>query len=286
MSVVISYFSKIKILIFLVFISLITGCIAEDKEDENPINSVGEEVDDTSLGLNGFWNGGFEQTDTLRVLIFNGDVYGLDALNAFFGTVESPSQEEVDFSLTAYPLSYIDAANFEFVADGTATTYTINGLLATTTSLVGDYATDGNEFGSLALTNDGTFSNNSALTSLAGKWTTTTLEMNITSRGRFHGVNNGLDKDCSFEGQINLINSGDSLLALTINRRECDDFNGDSTGFAAINAEGELELYSKMGSSLLFMKFAAPATSGSTAPDTSTDEPVVEEPVVEAAAEV
>jgi hypothetical protein len=285
-SVVISYLSTIKTLIFLVLISLITGCIAEDKEDENPTNSVGEKVDDTSLGLNGFWNGGFEQTDTLRILIFNGDVYGLDTANAFFGTVESPSVEEVDFSLTAYPLSYIDEANFEFVADGAATSYTINGLLATTTTLVGDYATDGNDFGSLALTNDGSFSNNSSLTSLVGKWTTTALEINITSRGRFHGVNNGLDKDCSFEGQIDLINSGDSLLALTINRRECDDFNGDSTGFVAINSEGALELYSKMGSALLFMKFSAPATSGSTAPDTSTDEPVVEEPVVEAVTEV
>jgi hypothetical protein len=283
-SVVLSYIPAIKTFIFLILILLITGCIAEDKEDKNPKNSDGEEIDNTSLGLNGFWNGGFDQTETLRILIYNGDVYGLDVDKAFFGTVESPSAEEVDFSVTAYPFSYEDVANFEFVADGAATVYTINGLLATTTTLVADFETDASEFGSLSLTNDGTFSNNSSLSSLIGKWTTTGLEINITSRGRFLGLNNGTDKDCSFEGQINLINSGESLLAMTLNRRNCDNFNGDSTGYVAINSDGELELYSKMGSALLFMKFTAPTGDNSADPDTSTDEPVTEEPVVEEAA--
>jgi hypothetical protein len=284
-SVVNSYFSAIKTFIFLILILLITGCIAEDKEDENPKNSDGDEVDNTSLGLNGFWNGGFDQTETLRLLIYNGDVYGLDVDKAFFGTVESPSAEEVDLSVTAYPFAYEDVANFEFVADGAATVYIINGLLATTTTLVADFETDASEFGSLSLTNDGTFSNNSSLSSLVGKWTTTGLEINITSRGRFLGLNNGTDKDCSFEGQINLISSGESLLAMTLNRRNCDDFNGDSTGYVAINGDGELELYSKMGSALLFMKFTAPIGDNSTDPDTSTDEPAIEEPVVEEVAE-
>jgi hypothetical protein len=265
------YRTYLKSLLALIFLVLITGCIAEDKKDENPINSEGETVDNTALALNGFWNGGFEQTDTLRVLIFNGDVYGLDADKAFFGTVDSPADEEVDFSIIAYPFSYEDIANFEFVADGAATAYTINGLLATKTSLVGDYETDAAEFGALTLTNDATFSNNSSLTSLIGKWTNTTLEMNITSRGRFHGVNNGADKDCSFEGQIDLINAGESLLALTLNRRNCDDFNGDSSGFVAINSDGALELYSKMGSALLFMKFTAPTATG----DAATTDPEI-----------
>lgn len=275
-SLIYSCTNHLKIVLLLFFFVLITGCIAEDKEDKNPINSVGEEVDDTSLELNGFWNGGFEQTETLRVLIYNGNVYGLDIDKAFFGTVESPSEEEVDFELTSFPLSYEDTVNNEFVADGNTTRYTINGLLATSTTLVGDFETDGGDFGSLTMVNDGTFSNNSSLTGLAGKWTTTALEMNITSRGRFLGVNNGTDKDCSFEGKINLINAGDSLLALTLNRRNCDDFNGDSAGFVAINSEGELELYSKMGSSLLFMTFTAPVSSGNTS--------IPEVPVVEASA--
>jgi hypothetical protein len=272
----------LKIVFLLIYFSLITGCIIEDKKDDNPINSVGIEVDDRSLGLNGFWNGGFDQTETLRVLIYNGDVYGLDADKAFFGTVESPTEEEIDFSIAAYPFSYTDTANFEFVADGAATSYTINGLLATTTLIVGDFETDASEFGALTLINDATFSNNSSLISLEGKWTTPDLEMNITRRGRLLGFNNGTDKDCSFEGQINLINTDESLLALTINRRNCDDFNGNSIGFVAINAEGELELYNKMGSSLLFMTFSAPATSVTpTIEEPAEEEPAEEEPVEE-----
>jgi hypothetical protein len=262
-----------KIVFIFFFLALITGCIAEDKDDKNPINSIGQEVDDTLLALNGFWNGGFDQTETLRVLIYNGDFYGLDGDKAFFGTVESPTIEEVDFSVTAYPFSYEDESNLEFVADGAATAYRIEGLLATTKILVGNFETDSSEFGGLTLTNDNSFSNNSSLTSLVGKWTTTDLEINITRRGRFLGLNNGAGKDCSFEGQIDLINASESLLALTLNRRNCDDFNGDATGFVAINGEGALEIYSRMGSSLLFMTFTAPTSAGnSTTPEIPAEE--------------
>jgi hypothetical protein len=263
----------LKIVFIFFFLALITSCIAENEDDKNPINSMGQEVDDTSLDLNGFWNGGFDQTETLRILIYNGDVYGLDGDKAFFGTVESPTIEEVDFSISAYTFSYEDVSNLEFVADGAATAYRIEGLLANTRLLVGSFETDSSEFGSLTLTNDTSFSNNSSLTSLVGKWTTPDLEIYITRLGNFFGVNNGAGKKCSFEGQIDLINASESLLALTLNRRDCDDFNGDATGFVAINGEGALELYSKMGSSLLFMTFAAPTSAGnSTTPETPEEE--------------
>lgn len=283
------YFSRsyLQLLCLLVLLALVSACALEEEKDENPKNSQGETVDNTALALNGFWNGGFEQAEALRILIFNGDVYGLDEDKAFFGTVESPSPEEVDFSLTSYPFSYEDSANFEFVADGIPTVYTINGLLATS-SLVGDYETDSSEFGALTLIDDKSFSNNSSLAALTGQWTTSDLEINITRRGRFHGVNNGANKDCSFEGQIDLINASESLMALTLNRRNCDDFNGDSAGFVAINADGELELYSKMGNALLFMKFSAPTASGNT---TDSDTPTEgggtteEEPAVDPVAQ-
>lgn len=292
-SLIYLYRTYLQPLSLVVVLVLISGCVIEEEKDENPKNSEGETVDNTALALNGFWNGGFEQAETLRVLIFNGDVYGLDEDKAFFGTLESPMPEEVDFSVTAYPFAYEDASNFEFVAEGIPTIYTINGLLATATSLVGDYETDSSEFGALTLVNDESFTKNSSLASLVGQWTTPDLEMNITQRGRFHGVNNGADKDCSFEGQIDLINGSSSLMALILNRRNCDDFNGDSTGFVAINTDGELELYSKMGNALLFMTFTAPtATSGTTDTETPTEgegtaeeegaaEEATEEPVVE-----
>jgi len=258
-----------KALVQVVFVStlfVLTGCIGEEDKDENPTNSDGETVDDTSLALNGFWNGGLDQTETLRVLIYNGNVYGLDEDKGFFGTVESPAAEEVDFSLTAYPFSYEDSGNNEFVADGLAISYTINGLLASNTTLVAEYATDASEFGSITLVNDTTYSNNSSLVSLVGQWTTTDIEINITSRGKFLGFNKATGKDCSFEGQFAVINASNSLLSMTINRRNCDDFNGESTGFAAVNGDGELELYLRSGSSLLFMKFAPPTSSGGDTP--------------------
>jgi len=260
-SLIFSYRNSLKVLSLLSLMVLTTGCLPEEDDDDDIDISV----------LNGFWDGGFEQTETLRLLIYNGNVYGLDEDKVLFGTVIFPSDEEVDFSLSSYPFSYEDTTNFEFVSDRTATSYTINGLLATSTLVVADYETSTREYGSLELINDGTFSSNSSLTSLTGEWTTTDLVLNITSRGRFLGVNNGTDKDCSFEGQINIINSANSLVSLTMNRRNCDDFNGDSVGFAAINGDGELELYSKMGSQLLFMTFAASAVDTVIDTDTETD---------------
>ncbi len=262
MSLIFSYRNFLKVLSLLSLMVLTTGCLPEEEDDDDIDVSV----------LNGFWDGGFEQTETLRVLIYNGDVYGLDEDKALFGTVLSPSDEEVDFSLSSYPFSYEDTTNFEFVSDRTATSYTINGLLATSTLIVADYETSTREYGSLELINDGTFSSNSSLTSLAGEWTTTDLVLNITSRGRFLGVNNGTDNDCSFEGQINIINSANSLVSLTMNRRNCDDFNGDSVGFAAINGDGELEFYSQMGSQLLFMTFTVSTSDTQTDTETDTEE--------------
>lgn len=280
MSAIHSCRSVLQTVCILTLLALVAGCIAEDKKDDNPTNSEGLEVNNTALALNGFWKGGLEQTDTIKALIYNGDVYALDADKGFFGTVESPNKEEVDFKLTAYSFSYEDTANFEFVADGTATVYTVNGLLASKTSLVGDYTTDASAFGSITLANDETYSNNSSLTALSGKWTNTDLELNITNLGRFLGFNKLTTKNCSFEGQFKIIDSNNSLLSIAINRRNCDGFNGDSNGFAAINADGKLEIYSKMGESLLFMTFSPPEKAAET-PTTTPETPTTETPATE-----
>lgn len=276
MSHIYSNSNFLKTLFVFFLLVLIAGCLPEEKDDKDNSISI----------LNGFWTGGFEQSDTLRILIYNGNVYGLDTDKALFGSIRAVTVEEVDISLSAYPFAYEDAANFEFVSDRMATSYSINGLLATSMLIVGDYETSTREFGSIELTNDETYNNASSLASLTGKWTTADLEINITSRGRFLGVNNGTDKDCSFEGQINIINSTNSLVTLRMTRRNCDDFNGDSLGFAAVNGAGELEIYSKMDSKLLFMKFAAPTGSTSTGTNTGTEtdgegETTTEEPVAE-----
>lgn len=271
MSPIYFYRKYLKTLCVLLALALTVGCLPKEKDDDNDMST-----------LNGFWDGGFEQTETLRILIYNGDVYGLDEDKAIFGSVTGPKNEEIDLSLTAYPFAYEDAANFEFVSDRTSTTYSVNGLLATTFLIVGDYETSSREYGALELTNDETYNSRSSLESLAGKWTTTDLELNITSSGRFLGVNNGTDKNCSFKGTIDLINSEHSLMSLNLTRKNCDDFNGDSAGFVAINAEGELELYSKMANKLLFMTFQPPAATNETGGGAETD---TETPTEEAATE-
>jgi hypothetical protein len=270
-SLIYSCINHLKIVLVLFFLVLITGCIAEDKEDKNPINSVGEEVDDTSLELNGFWNGGFDGAESLRVLINNGDLYGLDTsttdAKAFFGTIESPSNEILKFDLLSYPLAMNDPVNKEFIADGSATQYIADSaLLVNSKQIVGTFSIGNIGTPSdILLENDETFSNNQSVASLAkGQWTTSVYSMFISVNGNFVVSSSDETKRCNFTGNFSNINTSNSLLAININREGCVEFNGDSLGFAAINAEGELEIYSKMGSSLLFMTFTAPASSGNT----------------------
>jgi hypothetical protein len=285
-SLIYSYRNYLKTLYVLLFLALITGCIAEDKKDENPTNSEGETVDNTALALNGFWNGGFDQTETLRVLIFNGDVYGLDEDKAFFGTVESPSHEILEFDLVSYPLATNDPINNEFIADGSATQYLADSaLLVNARQIVGTFSigTVGTP-SDVFLENDETFPNNQSVASLTkGKWTTSAYSMFISISGNFDVSSSDVTKRCVFVGNFVNINTSNSLMAINIRREGCVEFNGESSGFAAINTEGELEIYSKMGSSLLFMTFTAPVSAGNTTtPETVVDEetPAVAEEVV------
>jgi len=254
---------------------LLSACLPEEKEDKNPINSSGIEVDNASLALNGFWNGGFNQGDKLKLLIFNGDVYGLDEDEAFFGTVAS-SSATFNFDLLAYPLSHEDSVNNEYVADGIAVTYTIDdGRLFNYGQLeiAASFDTNNGLLGELNVINDASYSKNSSLSSLVGLWTTADYQLRIDGQGNYI-IQDTTDSGCVSNGKINLIDSNNSLMALIITRKKCDDFNGSATGFAAINTDGELEFYSKMSSSLLFMTFMPPATAGivETPEETTTEE--------------
>lgn len=252
---------------------LLSACLPEEKEDSNPVNSRGIEVDDASLALNGFWIGGFNQTETLKLLIYNGDVFGIDADKAFFGTVDSSSESAFQFLLLGYSLSYQDDANDEYASDGSAITYTIDGRLFNFSELEIAASFDTNDalFGEFNVTNDDSYSNNSSLSGLVGMWTTAKYQLRIDRDGGFIILDTS-DSGCVSNGRISLLDNTNSLMTLNISRDKCEEFNGNATGYAAINLDGELEFYSKLGGSLLFMTFTAPISSDDTTTDTATEE--------------
>lgn len=259
---------------------LLSACLPEEEkeEDTNPINSSGVEVDDASLGLNGFWVGGFNQTETLKLLIYNGDVFGIDADKAFFGTVDSTAESSFQFTLLGYSLSYLDTVNEEYASDGGAISYTIDGRLFNFAELeiAASFDTNDAPFGEFNVINDKSYSSNSSLSSLVGMWTTAKYQLRIDREGGFIMLDTS-DSGCVSNGRISLLDNTNSLMALNISRDKCEEFNGNASGYAAINLDGELEFYSKLGNSLLFMTFAAPtSTGGTTTTETSEEEVAVE----------
>lgn len=252
---------------------LLSACLPEEKDETKPINNEGKSLNDSVMSLNGFWDGGFNQTETLRVLIYNGNVYGLDEDKAFYGSVIAESKIAINFTLLAAPFTYEDSSNNEYVASGRAVTYTIEASEFTSNGLevAGAFDTSPDDLhGEVNLFNDGSYTSPSSLNNLFGLWTTTNYELKIDNLGNFI-IQDTSESGCYSKGSLKIIDSTKSLLNLTLNRRRCDDFNGDSTGYAAINADGELEFYSKMGSSLLFMTFTAP-TGNASNPETDPAE--------------
>lgn len=254
---------------------LLGGCIAE--EDSPVTNEQGNEVSDPTVALNGFWDGQFDQTGALRVLIYNGNVYALDETNGYYGTVALNSDSQIaTFALTAYTLSENDTSGNQYVADGSEEDYNLTGLLFSNEisddTLVGDFEND-TATGSFSLTNDGTWDTNSALSKLAGKWTATGYEFyveTLSSKASFKGISTD-SSGCTFEGYFRLLDKNDALYEVELTeRKNCNAFNEtDATGYAAINADGELEVYLRKDTDLMFMIYTAPATTTTT--DTTTD---------------
>lgn len=257
---------------------ILTGCIAE--EDKNDVtNEQGETVADTTVAMNGFWDGQFDQAGDLRVLIYNGNVYGLDENNGYYGTVLlNDDTSRATFALTAYTLTEADTTGNQYVADGPSEDYSLSGLLFSSTAdddtLVGDYENDSLS-GSFLLEDDGTWENNSDLDDLAGKWTATGYEFYIqplSGKASYKGISTD-GTGCTFEGEITLMNDKEALYELTLTeRKNCSGFNEtDATGYAAVNVDGNLEVYLRKNNDLLFMIFTAPVTETAT-DDTATDD--------------
>lgn len=255
--------------------TLLVGCIAE--EDKNKItNEQGVTVSDPTLALNGLWDGQFDQAGSLRVLIYNGNVYALDESRGYYGTaLLNNDNRTATLALTSYALSQNDTAAKQYVADGLNQDYSLNGLLYTVEAspqLVGDFE-NATATGSFVLTDDGTWPNNSALSLLAGKWTATGYEFYVeplSSKASFKGISTD-SSGCTFEGDITLQDKNFALYAVALReRKNCPAFNEtNASGYAVVNSDSELEVYLRKDTDLLFMTFTAPVSS--TPVETPTD---------------
>ncbi|KZZ45225.1 hypothetical protein A3759_10470 [Thalassolituus sp. HI0120] len=265
---------------------LLSACISEDDEKDSVTNQDGENISSQTQDLNGFWSGQFNQAGAVRFLIFNGDVYGFDEKNGFAGTVTFDANTlEGKFTLAGCAFSEEDTAAKQFVAEGgSAVDYEMSPLLTTVAAksdtLVGDFSSgagSSQQNGTVLLTNDGTWPNNSSLSSLQGKWTATGFELYIqqaTNKSVFEGIALGdSGGGCTFSGDITIIDKDFALYRVALReRKNCKGFNTTAaTGYAAVNKDEELEFYLKKGDDQLFMQFTAPSSGSDDSSDTPTD---------------
>lgn len=253
----------------------LAGCAGEDDKKESVTNKDGENISSQTHSLNGFWSGQFNQAGDVRFLIFNGDVYGLDDKNGFAGKVTFDANTlEGKFTLSGRPFSEENKAANQFVAEGgIAVDYQMAPLLTTvkadSDTLVGDFSSgagSSQKNGTILLTNDGTWANNSSLASLQGKWTATGFELYIqqaVNKSVFEGIALGDGGGgCAISGDITIINKDYALYRVALReRKNCKGFNTKTaTGYATVNKDKELEFYLKKGNDQLFMKFTAPSS--------------------------
>ena len=275
---------KITLSLVLTAVLGLTGCMAED--DDEVTNEQGQTVTDQTVALSGFWDGQLNQTTDLRLLIYNGNVYGRDADNGYYGTITLNAGDQTSLaSLTSYAMNAgSDTAANQLIADGNSAAYEfdtqLSSLSASNDSLFGPYNVDNTPTGNVQLTRDGTWDNNSPLSALTktGKWTASTYELVITRAGdsaTFTGVSTDAgNAGCNFRGRLSNIDSNYNLYRATLTQREdCVAFNTtDVSGFAGFNTDGELEFYFRDNNAMLFMTFTPPAdqTSGGDSGDGST----------------
>ena len=273
-----------RILMVLWVIGL-SGCIAE--RDTEVVNEQGNNVGSATLSLNGFWDGEYDGTAGLRVLIYDGVVYAVDGTSGYYGTLTfNTGDRTVPTNLTAYALNpLMNTAASNRVADGAESDYFWNvqltSLVATNDSLFGGYTVNGTNTGNIQLSREGTWSDNSPLSKLTvlGTWTATGYELAFSSISNnavtFTGVSTATPATgCLFQGRITNIDTNNNLYRVALTSQEsCPAFNEtNATGYAGFNADDELEFYlrSSSGDSLMFMVFTPPATTTPTPTPTPT----------------
>ncbi|WP_221793247.1 hypothetical protein [Oceanobacter mangrovi] len=251
-----------RTLALLIGIASLAGCISVD--DNNSVtNEQGETVSTETLSLNGFWDGQLDQATDIRLMIYQGTVYGLDETQGYYGTVKlSQSNQTVSMSLTGYAITASDTTALHYLADGTAVDYSLDGLVFTTTTtsdtLVGDYENDSTA-GSFYLTDDGTWDTNSAVSLVEGEWTAGDYSLYITSlgsRASMKAVSSSV-AGCTFSGYIAPMDKQYNLYDVSITeRKNCDDYNDTSvSGYATITTDGELEFFLRKSALLYYMIF-------------------------------
>lgn len=275
-----------RLLFLIPAFAVLTACIPELQTEEDTTETVtneeGTELDAAIQRLNGLWDGQLDQAGALRVLIYNGTVYGFDETTGLYGTSTlNESGASVDMTLKRYTFSNTEADAGQYSSSGTATTHYFSGLLFPTQvdddTLVGDYETS-STFGSFTLSNDGTWENGSDLAQLTGLWTATGYELYITQVDNhlaFREISSSVT-GCTSSGFIDLINQSEVIYEVTVTeRKNCNDFNvEEATGYATITAEGDLEFFLRKNTALLFSHFSRGSSTDSSddSADSSTDD--------------
>lgn len=250
--------------LWLVVCVLLIACGSDDKASEPK-----------SYALNGFWNGQLDQGEDMRMLVYNGEVFARDAQQGYYGNLTYNDYDlEAKITLNAKLFTTADETSNEFISASTGPFYRLTGLyyqVETMPKLIGDYSSAVN--GSFKFENDGTWKSSSSLTSLSGKWQSNDAELYIQpntnkSRYEFRKITPATDiNGCTYNGEIILLNSSNSLYQVNLKeRKNCLGFNRAGQGYAAINAEGDLEFYLRSGGSLLFMTFQPAIGGGSVSP--------------------
>src|SRR5690606_31687603 len=272
----------------------LVGCISESDELD-PVNDQGERVSGNTTTLNGFWDGGLNQAEDLRVLIYKGNLYARNTSDGFYGSVLlNDDLSRVSMDLVSLGLNTASSdADAQWVADGTNNDYQLDLQLysqeAANDSAQGTAEMNTTDAALVLLQRDGTWDEDAPLRKLVknGKWESGSYQM-VTSNatgGVSFQVNSTTSPTCSFNGLLKILDVKFNLYEVEMSARSnCPALNDEpASGFAGFNTDGNLEFYlrSNETSSLLFFTFTPPAGTTqppATEPPTEGDETQTEEP--------